>query len=93
MKHLKRAFENEGQSSRLSHDMAFHMLDWLPELKQLFDLFNEIEIKENGEIIKTITNFLIHAPEHINAAKFIYGLGEVEDVFDLGVVKKRENGK
>jgi hypothetical protein len=48
--------------------------------------------KSDVEICQAITDFLVHVPPHLNAAKFLYGLGGVEDVFDLGVVPEKMKG-
>jgi hypothetical protein len=62
------------------------MLDWREELSALHDLVSDIEHRSPEEIRKVLTDFLIHAPAHVNAAKFLYDLGGVEDVFELGLL-------
>ena len=81
---LERALRREGYSRRKAHDIAFHLLDWMSELDTLYRLFNQSRKPSDPEIRKAVTDFLVHAPQHINAAKFLYGLGSPEDMFGLG---------
>lgn len=85
---LERVLRREGFSKRKSFDITFHMLDWLYDLDTLYRLYRRMDNQTNQEINETIGDFLVHVPHHINAAKFLYGLGEPEDVFHLGFFKR-----
>lgn len=87
VKRLEEVFAKEGLSDEKAHEVAFHMLDWSGELEDLYDLYKNMEKKSDSEIDKIIVDFLIHVPQHVNAARFLYGLGEVQDVFELGIMK------
>lgn len=84
------AFVNEGFSIKESEQITFHMLDGLDDFKTLMSIFNNIEKETDEEICTAIRGFLIHVPNHINAAKCLYGLGPVEDIFGLGILSKKE---
>lgn len=86
---LEQALKHQGLSDQKSQDVAFHMLDWIENLYTLCHLYQDMSNKSDAEIYKAITAFLVHVPPHLNAAKFLYGLGGVEDVFDLGIVSEK----
>ncbi len=89
---LEQALKQQGLSNQQSQDVAFHLLDWIEDLCTLYHLYEEMSHKSDAEICQAITDFLVHVPPHLNAAKFLYGLGEVEDVFDLGIVPEKMKG-
>lgn len=85
---LEKAFNKDESSKKNSSDISFHVLDWIEDLEELYRLFLSIDKKTDDEIRDVIEDFLVHAPPHINAARFLAGLGKVEDVFNLGVIEK-----
>ena len=64
------------------------MTDWKKDLDRLVNLYNNIESSNDSEIQEVIIRFLAHAPNHIAAAKKLIGLGPIEDVFDVGVLRE-----
>lgn len=84
---IEQTLAEEGLSPERAHDVAFHMLDWRKELNALHELYSNIDDKPAEEIRKVLIDFLTHAPAHVNAARFLYELGGVEDVFELGLLR------
>ena len=85
---LEVVFRREGYSRRKAHDTAFHLLDWLDELDELHRLYRHIQGQSDRHVRDVVTRFLVHAPHHINAAKFLYKLGGPKDVFRLGFFRR-----
>ena len=71
-----------------AYDIAFHLTDWLEDLDAFYKLINNFKSYSAKDANKILTDFLIHVPEHIAAAKKLY-IGEpTEDVFEVGAVKE-----
>jgi hypothetical protein len=64
------------------------MTDWKEKLLELVHLYDSVGELSNDEIQDVIIRFLAHAPNHIAAAKKLIGLGPIEDVFDVGVLRE-----
>lgn len=79
------AFRAEGCDDNVAHDIAFHMLDWDDDLKALLKFYEHPDAFTNREIVRLIDEFLIHAPDHLVAAKKLAGAGATEDVFEVGI--------
>jgi hypothetical protein len=72
-------------------DIAFHMTDWLEdyeELAKVFDMSKELSTQQVQEIV---AQFLIHASNHIAAAKKLAGYGPMEDIFQVGILEEDED--
>ena len=67
-------------------DIAFHMTDWLPELRALVRIYEDPRRCTDDEIAKTVMAFLVHAPAHIAAASKLYTGLPVTDVFGICAV-------
>ena len=74
---------------RARNDIAFHMTDWLDELRALVDWYENPERASDAQVRATLTAFLVHAPAHIAAAAKLYTGYPVTDVFDIGAVDGR----
>ncbi|MFA6044807.1 MAG: hypothetical protein WC718_07475 [Phycisphaerales bacterium] len=75
-----------------AQELGFHLVDWSGDL---YDLGNAIENHEpltDKELKRLLLSFLVHAPNHINAAAFILLGWPVTDFFDLGAVKGSGKG-
>lgn len=83
---LEQALEEDGFAPQKAHDIVFHVTDWIEDLLALHGVISEPEKRSNREIRAALVNLLVHVPPHLNAARYLYGLGEVEDVFDLGIL-------
>lgn len=86
--HIAAAFTEKGVEEKKAKDIGFHMTDWLDDLESLYNLFESIDERSNEEIRKLVTAFLLHAPNHINAATKLAGHAPIEDVFELGIFEE-----
>ncbi len=82
---IKSAFEESSEMRGAAQDIAFHMTDWLSDIKDLQDIYSNIENVTNDEITSFVYKFLAHVPNHLNAAMKLSGIGKVEDVFQVGI--------
>jgi hypothetical protein len=71
------------------HDIAFHMTDWLSDLRALLEVFETPESATDEKVTSTLMLFLVHAPAHIAAAAKLYTGEPVRDVFEVGAVDRR----
>lgn len=72
-------------SERDAWDIGFHMTDWLKDLDEIQKLYSNIENLSNDEIVSSVMDFLIHVPNHLNAAMKLSGSGKVIDVFNANI--------
>lgn len=82
---IKSVFETIEETKSFANDIAFHMTDWLSDIKDLQDIYSNIENFTNDEIQLFVYSFLAHVPNHLNAAMKLSGIGKVEDVFQVGI--------
>ena len=68
-----------------AEEIAFHLTDWLADLKELQDIYANIENVTNDELTVFFYQFLSHVPNHLNAAKKLSGIGKIEDIFQAGI--------
>jgi len=67
-------------------DVGFHMYDWLRDLEEFWAFTQDPDSLTLKELDTLLTNFLVHAPNHIAAAaKLFTGCG-VADIFDVGAL-------
>ncbi len=66
-------------------EIAFHLTDWLADLKELQDIYSNIDNVTNDELTVFFYQFLSHVPNHLNAAAKLGGLGKIQDVFQSGI--------
>lgn len=81
------AFAANELDSNLVEDIAFHMTDWKEDLDQLVGLYQNVDSLSDSDIRKVVIRFLAHAANHIAAAKKLIGLGPIEDLFKVGVLR------
>lgn len=67
-------------------DISFHLLDWLYDLEQLVAFYGDPEKYSNKEVKWILTNFLVHAPNHLAAASKLYTGFPVSDVFGVNAI-------
>jgi hypothetical protein len=72
-------------------EVAFHLTDWKHNLDELVEIYEKADELGDEYIQKIVMSFLAHAPNHIAAAKKLIGLGPIEDVFNVGVLKEDED--
>ena len=66
-------------------DLAFHLSDWRADAAFLLALHLAPERFSREEVNEGVTQFLIHAPNHVAAAAKLGGW-PIEDVFGIGAV-------
>ena len=76
-------FQIETDSAR---DIAFHMTDWIDDLTALEAFYRNPGEFSAEDISELLLNFLLHAPDHLAAAKKLFSDLPVTDVFDVGAV-------
>jgi hypothetical protein len=69
-------------------DIAFHMTDWLSDLQALTAFFEKPEGVEPVAFKKMLIGFLVHAPDHIAAARKLVTDQGMEDVFKVGIFEE-----
>ncbi|MBX3243453.1 MAG: hypothetical protein KF685_03165 [Acidobacteria bacterium] len=89
-KRIQKAFEESGYSEKDSYDISFHMTDWLEDIEGLQKVYSNIDNFSNDEITSFIYKFVIHVPNHLNAAMKLTGLGPVTDVFEANIFEDDE---
>jgi len=78
------------QSSAVVEDIAFHLTDWDHNVDDLLRLYEEPDPFSDDEVVRILMEFLAHVPNHLAAAKKLAGLGPIEDVFEVGVLREDE---
>jgi hypothetical protein len=68
-------------------EFAFHMTDWLYDLKELVALYRDPRRYSAAQAQQLLLGFLAHVPWHINAAHRILWGDPVVDPFELGAVR------
>jgi hypothetical protein len=86
---IQKAFENTADITT-SHDIAFHMTDWLSDIKDLLDIYSNIENVSDDEIRGFVYKFVAHVPNHLNAAMKLSGMGPVRDVFKVNIFEDED---
>lgn len=74
-------------SDDVSRDVAFHLSDWLQELKVLAELLAAPEQYTSDQARKAVIDFLVHAVPHLAAASALLIDTPVEDTFDVGAIR------
>jgi hypothetical protein len=75
-------------SNENARDIAFHMTDWLGDLKALQEYYADPETFSNEEASDLLMHFLVHVPDHIAAAKKLACGFPVTDVFEIGALSE-----
>lgn len=89
---IESAFIEESEKpERVASDIGFHMTDWIDDLQLIQEFYSNIERASNEEIVSFIYRFLIHVPNHLNAAMKLSGIGKVEDIFMPIFLKTKKN--
>jgi hypothetical protein len=88
---VTRALVSLGINEATARDVAFHMSDWKGDLDEWAAVWEDPGKFDDEQLTDIIYGFLIHVPNHINAAKKLLELGPVEDVFGVGVLEDDED--
>jgi hypothetical protein len=72
-------------------DVGFHMYDWLRDLEEFWAFTQDPESLTPEELDKMLAGFLIHATNHIAAARKLYTGDGLVDVFEVGIFEDDED--
>ncbi len=79
---------SRGLSDKDAMDVGFHMYDWFEDLKRLWEFTTDPNSLSDDELEDMLTQFLIHAPNHIAAAAKLYIGTGVRDIFEVGACEQ-----
>jgi hypothetical protein len=82
---IRTAFEEMKETRAAAPDIAFHMTDWVADIKDLLETYSNIQNLSDDEITGFVYKFLAHVPNHLNAAMKLSGIGKVQDVFEVNI--------
>ena len=85
---IAEAFAEFELAPEVVEDIAFHMTDWKENLLELVHLYDSPGKLSNDQIQDIVIKFLAHVPNHLAAAKKLVGLGPIEDIFQVGVLRE-----
>jgi hypothetical protein len=77
-----------GMEMAQADEVAFHLTDWKHNLDELVEIYEKADGLGDEHIQEIVIKFLAHVPNHVAAAKKLAGLGPIEDVFNVGVLKE-----
>ncbi len=81
---IANALKDLEMQSDVIDEAAFHMTDWLADLKEWRSFCENPESLSVNEVQDLLMKFLVHVPAHIAAAgKLITGY-PVKDIFEVG---------
>ena len=82
---IERAALDEMELSREhAREVAFHMTDWLDDLRRYVTFCESPESVSPAEVNEMLLAFLIHVPNHVAAAAKLYADMPVSDIFEVG---------
>jgi hypothetical protein len=90
---VTRALVSRGVPEARARDAAFHMSDWKDDLDRWAAVWEDPDAFDDERLTDIVYGFLMHVPNHVNAAKKLLGLGPIEDVFGVGVLEDEEEGE
>ncbi len=88
---VTRALVSQGVPEATARDAAFHMADWKDDLDRWAAVWDDPAGRGDGRLTEILYGFLLHVPNHVNAAKRLLGLGPVEDVFGVGIFEDEDD--
>lgn len=72
----------------VANEVAFHMTDWLDDLRALSGFYADPKSLTDAAVSKLLVHFLIHVPNHLAAASKLYIGMTVSDIFDVGATSE-----
>ena len=73
-------------SPEVAKQVAFHMTDWLRDLKAFWSFCEQPSQRSDEDLNKMLIEFLVHVPNHLAAAgKLLTGIA-VKDTFEVGAL-------
>lgn len=88
---IKGVAKQQGLSDQQSFDAAFHMLDWLDDLRAFSAFCENPDAYTDEQLHAMLMGFLIHVPNHVAAAAKIYADQPVSDIFKIDVFRGSED--
>jgi hypothetical protein len=85
------ALNASGTEAEVAEQIAFHLTDCSGDFEQILKLYHEPQSLSDDQVQTLVFKFLAHVPNHLAAAKKLAGLGPIEDVFGVGVLKEDED--
>jgi len=93
-KAIERAVAEEaGLSPATARDVAFHMTDWLDDLRSYYEFCGEPERLSTEAAEKMLIAFLSHVPNHLAAASKLLLDIPVTDVFEVGATTESDDAE
>ncbi|MFG0315116.1 MAG: hypothetical protein ACF8LL_13150 [Phycisphaerales bacterium] len=83
---IERVAKDQGLTDQEAFDSAFHMLDWLDDLRAFAAFCENPDSYTDEQLHQMLTGFLIHVPNHVAAAAKIYTGSGVKDIFGVGAL-------
>jgi hypothetical protein len=71
-----------------ARDVAFHMTDWLSELRDYAAFTSDPDALDSQAVADLLIQFLVHVPAHLNAAHRLLMDDPVTDPFGIGAVSE-----
>ena len=65
---IKESFREYGYSEEQLNEIAFHLTDWIADLRAFVQVLEKPTDFSAPEIRKRIIALVVHAPDHLNAA-------------------------
>jgi len=90
LERVTRALVSLGIDEKRAKDVAFHMSDWKIDLDEWAAVWENPDAFDDEKLTDVIYGFLIHVPNHVNAAKKLLELGPIEDIFGVGIFEDKE---
>ena len=75
-------------SASAAWDVAFHMTDWLDDLRAYYEFCERPESLSDEQLDKMLMAFLMHVPNHVAAAGKLYTDIPVTDIFKVGATAR-----
>lgn len=77
---IERAFRAFSLSEKQAYDLAFHLTDWIDDLRPFVGLLENPTKHSVNQIQEIIIRFLVHAPDHLRtAAELVLDSAERDD--------------
>lgn len=86
---IQKAF-SRALGSANARDLGFHLTDWNDDAAFIIALHLFPERFDVEEVEAGVTNFLVHAPNHIAAASKLAGY-PIKDIFEVGALDGEED--
>ncbi len=86
---ISRALVESGiEPAEKRHDIVFHLTDWLEELHAYQRLCADPDAFAADEVVRLLTQLLIHVPNHLAAASRLLLDVPVSDIFGVGATSE-----